>query len=90
MNSGSIGTLRLLALAMLTAAVVACTGGDAGTSHFQPPADQPGTAAEAIAVSQQAGTGLSPSSLDVALRQPLATGNPATTASGSSAAGKPA
>ena len=85
MNTGIITALCMPTLTILTAMFVACTGGDAGTSHFQHPADQPGAAAEATAVSQRVGTGLSPFSSDIAPGQSITTDNPAITAPGPSA-----
>ena len=69
--------LASAAMTILTATAVAAGTGDAGTSHFQHPADQPGAVASATAVSQRAGTGLLPFSPDIAPGQPLSFDNPA-------------
>ena len=50
MNTGITGTPRLLALIILTAAVVACTGNDADTAQFQGPVHGPDALEKAAVV----------------------------------------
>ena len=77
MNTGITGTMRLLALIILTAAVVACTGNDADTTQFQGPVHGPDALEEAavpanvvvpdnVVVLDPVAPGPSPSSPDVA------------------------
>ncbi len=77
MNTGITGTMRLLALIILTAAVVACTGNDADTTEFQGPVHGPDALEKAavpdnvvvpdnVMVLDPVAPGPSPSSPDVA------------------------